>query len=142
MGYHPSSVPTKQEPIDLEYEPRAAFLPFHERVQRWAVNVCTGAASGIGEAGARRFAEEGARVVGADLAEIPGRDPETPAPLGRASQHPRPRPATNLSPTADLPPTRTSLTTTMTALHVRAAKGSSYDFPQSYRRKRLATSEL
>jgi hypothetical protein len=39
-GYHPSSVPTKQEPVDLEYEPRDAFLPFHERTQRWAVNVC------------------------------------------------------------------------------------------------------
>jgi predicted Rossmann-fold nucleotide-binding protein len=78
MGYHP-----------LEYEPRAAFLPFHERVQRWAVNVCTGAASGIGEAGARRFAEEGARVVGADLAEIPGRDP-TPRPSGSGISTPSP----------------------------------------------------
>jgi hypothetical protein len=39
-GYHPSSIPTKQEPIDLEYEPREAFMPFHERTQRWAVNVC------------------------------------------------------------------------------------------------------
>jgi len=28
------------QPIDFEYEPREAFLPFHERTQRWAVNVC------------------------------------------------------------------------------------------------------
>ena len=35
------------------------------------VALVTGAASGIGAAVARRFAEEGARVVGADLAEIP-----------------------------------------------------------------------
>ena len=36
-GYHPTPVPTKQEPVDLEYEPREAFMPFHERTQRWAV---------------------------------------------------------------------------------------------------------
>jgi hypothetical protein len=33
LASRPTDVPTKKEPVDFEYEPREAFLPFHERTQ-------------------------------------------------------------------------------------------------------------
>src|SRR4051794_41944472 len=45
------------------------------------VALVTGAASGIGAAVARRFADEGATVVGADLADVPAASGVEPQPL-------------------------------------------------------------